>query len=215
MDERMETFLEMYRKPVPDYIRELEKRALREEVPVIRRGTRDVLRYLLCTRRPTEVLEVGTAIGYSSLFIKECLPRTSRITTVEKVEMRIREAKKNLAEYDREGRICLLEGDAMEVLKMLVNDGKLFDFVFMDAAKGQYLNFLPYILELMNPGAILVSDNIFHEGDVLQSRFAVMRRDRTIHERMREYLRVLTNHERLETICLPISDGMALSTFCP
>lgn len=213
MDERIETFLDMYRQPVPEYIQKLEKWAIEHDVPVIRRGTRDVLRYLLRTKRPAHVLEVGTAIGYSSLFMKECLPETSRITTVEKVEMRIREAKKNIASYDKKGQICLMEGEAKDVLESLVHQGEHFDFVFMDAAKGQYLNFLPAVLQLMEPGAILVSDNIFHEGDVLQSRYAVMRRDRTIHERMREYLQVLSTHEQLETVCIPISDGMALSTY--
>ena len=101
----------------------------------------------------------------------------------------------------------------MDALETLIQQGAHFDFVFMDAAKGQYLNFLPAVLQLMEKGAVLVSDNIFHEGDVLQSRYAVTRRDRTIHERMREYLQVLSTHERLETVCIPISDGMALSTY--
>lgn len=213
MDERIETFLDLYRQPVPEYIQRLEQWALEHEVPIIRRGTRDILRYLLRTKCPAHVLEVGTAIGYSALFMKECLPETSGITTVEKVEMRISQAKKNFAAYDKKGQICLMEGEAMEVLDNLVGQKEHFDFVFMDAAKGQYLSFLPAVLQLMEPGAVLVSDNIFHEGDVLQSRYAVTRRDRTIHERMREYLQVLSTHERLETVCIPIGDGMALSTY--
>lgn len=213
MDERIETFLDLYRQPVPEYIQRLEQWALKHEVPIIRRGTRDILRYLLRTKCPKHVLEVGTAIGYSALFMKECLPETSRITTVEKVEMRIVQAEKNFAAHDKKGQICLIRGDAMDALETLIQQGAHFDFVFMDAAKGQYLNFLPAVLQLMEKGAVLVSDNIFHEGDVLQSRYAVTRRDRTIHERMREYLQVLSTHERLETVCIPISDGMALSTY--
>lgn len=213
MDERIDTFLDLYRQPVPKYIQELEKWALEHEVPIIRRGTRDMLRYLLRTKCPVGILEVGTAIGYSALFMKECLPETSRITTIEKVEMRIVQAKKNFAAYDKKGQIRLMEGEAMDVLENLVWQNAHFDFIFMDAAKGQYLSFLPAVLQLMKKNAILVSDNIFHEGDVLQSRYAVTRRDRTIHERMREYLHVLSTHERLETVCLPISDGMALSTY--
>ncbi len=212
MDNRIEVFLERYREQPPDYILELEKQALAAEVPIIRRGTRDMLRYLLRTLKPDKVLEVGTAIGYSALFMKECLPGNSSITTVEKVAMRLTEARKNLAEYDKEGRICLLEGDARTVLKDLVKKGKTYSFIFMDAAKGQYLNFLPDILALLESGGVLVSDNILHEGDVLESRYGVMRRDRTIHGRMREYLQVITQHEQLETICLPIGDGMTIST---
>lgn len=212
MDERIEVFLEQFRKPVPEYISKLEQYARGQDVPVIRRGTRDMLRYMLRTKCPKRVLEVGTAIGYSALFMKENLPKTSCITTVEKVEMRLVEAKKNFAAWDSEGQIRLLEGDASDVLQDLVRQGELFDFIFMDAAKGQYLSFLPFVLSLMEPGAVLVSDNIFHEGDVLQSRYAVCRRDRTIHGRMREYLQALTGDDRLETICLPIGDGMTLST---
>lgn len=212
MQERMEVFLELFRAEFPEYIQELEQIALENEVPVIRRGTRDVLRYLLKTKQPKQVLEVGTAIGYSALCMKECLPPTSKITTIEKVEMRLVEARKNLKKYDTNGQIRLLEGDATEVLKALVEKKETYDFIFMDAAKGQYLNFLPDILELLNPGGLLVSDNILHEGDILESRYAVTRRDRTIHGRMREYLQVLTNHEELETICMSIGDGMTLST---
>lgn len=212
MDNRMEIFLERYRQQPPAYIRELEKQAQAAEVPIIRRGTRDMLRYLLRTKKPERVLEVGTAIGYSVLFMKECLPETSSITTIEKVEMRLVEARKNLAKYDSDGRITLVEGDAIDVLKNLVDKGEHFSFIFMDAAKGQYLNFLPDILDLLEPEGILVSDNIFHEGDVMESRYGVTRRDRTIHGRMREYLKVITEHPQLETICLPMGDGMTIST---
>ena len=209
--ERMEVFLGKYRETPPAYIVELERQALADEVPVIRRGTRDVLRFLRRTGRPAQVLEVGTAIGYSALCMKEYLPETSRITTIEKVEMRLVEARKNLKKFDSEGRITLLEGDAADVLRGLVEQGKSYDFIFMDAAKGQYLNFLPDVLKLLSEGGTLVSDNILHEGDVLESRYAVTRRDRTIHGRMREYLQVLMDTEELETICLSIGDGMTIS----
>lgn len=209
--QRIDVFLEKYREQPPAYIAALEQTALAAEVPIIRRGTRDMLRYLLRTARPAHVLEVGTAIGYSALYMKECLPETSRITTIEKVEMRLVEAKKNLACYDKEGRITLLEGDATEILHQLAETGQQFDFIFMDAAKGQYLNFLPDIRQLLAKGGTLVSDNIFHEGDVLESRYAVTRRDRTIHGRMREYLQVLMEMEEWETICLAIGDGMTIS----
>ncbi len=211
MDERMEVFLELYRKQPSEEIRDLEERAKRDQVPIIRRGTRDLIGYLLRTNKPKQVLEVGTAVGYSALYMLENLPENSGITTVEKVPMRLTEAKKNFARLDPEGRINLREGDATEVLKDLVEEGKKFDFIFMDAAKGQYLNFLPNVLELLEEGGLLVTDNILHEGDILESRYAVTRRDRTIHSRMRDYLKALTDHPKLETICLPLGDGMTLS----
>ncbi|MCR5691359.1 MAG: O-methyltransferase [Eubacterium sp.] len=211
VDERMEVFLELYRKQPSEEIRDLEERAKRDQVPIIRRGTRDLIGYLLRTNKPKQVLEVGTAVGYSALYMLENLPENSGITTVEKVPMRLTEAKKNFARLDPEGRINLREGDATEVLKDLVEEGKKFDFIFMDAAKGQYLNFLPNVLELLEEGGLLVTDNILHEGDILESRYAVTRRDRTIHSRMRDYLKALTDHPKLETICLPLGDGMTLS----
>lgn len=211
-DRRIEVFLEQYRKDVPAYIAELEKKALADEVPIIRRGTRDMLRYLLRTLEPEKVLEIGTAVGYSALFMRECLPEKSCITTIEKVEMRLLEARRNFEKYDTDNRIHLLEGDAGMVLKQLAQNGEHYDFIFMDAAKGQYLNFLEPVLEMMNPGAVLVSDNIFHEGDIFESRYAITRRDRTIHGRMRQYLETISGLEQLETICIPIGDGMTIST---
>lgn len=211
-DERIEVFFDTLRPELPDYIIELEKEALRDEVPVIRRGTRDLLRYLLRTKKPVRVLEVGTAIGYSALFMKECLPESSRITTIEKVEMRLVEARKNLEKYDTEGRIRLVEGDAAQKLEELAKAGEQYDFIFMDAAKGQYLNFLPHVLQLLETGGVLVSDNILHDCDVLESRYAVTRRDRTIHSRMREYLYTITHMKELETICLSVGDGVTIST---
>ena len=211
-DERIEVFFDTLRPELPEYINNLEKEALRSEVPVIRRGTRDLLRYLLRTKKPARVLEIGTAIGYSALFMKECLPEDSGIVTVEKVEMRLKEARKNLKEFDSEGKIRLVEGDAGEVLEQMADGGETYDFVFLDAAKGQYLNFLPPILKMLEPGGVLVSDNILHDQDILESRYAVTRRDRTIHSRMREYLYTITHLEELETICLSLGDGVTVST---
>lgn len=210
-DERIEVFFDTLRPELPVYISEIEKEALRDEVPVIRRGTRDLLRYLLRTERPARVLEVGTAIGYSALFMKECLPDNVQITTIEKVEMRLVKARENLERYDPEGRIRLLEGDASRVLRDLSEAGEQYDFIFMDAAKGQYMNFLPDVLKLLGAGGTLVSDNILHDCDILESRYAVTRRDRTIHSRMREYLYTITHMDELETICLSVGDGVAVS----
>lgn len=211
-EERAEVFFDTLRMELPAYITELEREAVRDEVPVIRRAVRDLLRYLLRVNRPKKVLEVGTAVGYSALFMKECLPAASCITTIEKVEMRLVKARENFEMYDREKRIRLVEGDACEKLVEMADREDSFDFIFMDAAKGQYLNFLPSILSILRPGGILVSDNILHDCDVLESRYAVKRRDRTIHARMREYLYTITHMEELETICLSLGDGVTVST---
>ena len=136
-------------------------------------------------------------------------PEDCQITTIENYEKRIPIARENFRKAGAEKQITLLEGDAQEVLKTLKEP---YDFIFMDAAKGQYLHFLPQVLRLMRPGGILVSDNILQEGDLIESRFAVERRDRTIHKRMREYLYELKHNEQLVTSLLPLGDGVAVST---
>ena len=158
--------------------------------------------------RPGKILEVGTAVGYSALLMAQAMPKDGGITTIEKDGKRADLARKHFKEAGLENRIVLMEGDAEEIFKHL---SESYDFVFMDAAKGQYLHWLPRILELMNPGAVLFSDNVFQEGDIFESRFAVVRRDRTIHGRMRDYLYELKHRTELETSIIPIGDGVALS----
>jgi predicted O-methyltransferase YrrM len=212
MDNRADIFFEALMPSPPEYIVQLEKEALMDEVPIIRKPTRDLLRYLIRTKKPVHILEVGTAVGYSALFMKECVGDSGKIVTIEKVPDRIAKATANFQKYDEKKQISLRPGDATEVLGQLVSEKQSFDFIFMDAAKGQYLNFLPDILRLLEVGGILVTDNTLHGGDVLESRYAVTRRDRTIHGRMREYLHVLTHSEQLESICLALGDGVAIST---
>lgn len=211
IDERIDVFFEMFSESPPAYIEKLEEEAIRNSVPIIKRSTRNLLRYLIRTKRPKRILEIGTAIGYSALFMKEYLEVDSTITTIEKVTARMKEATSNFKKFDTNNQIILLYGDAVDVLEELAKKGEKFDFIFMDAAKGQYLNFLPHVMSLLNENGTLVSDNILHEGDILESRYAVKRRDRTIHSRMRAYLSKISSHPCLETICLPIGDGVAVS----
>ena len=212
VDERMTAFINSLNPGNSMLLDEIEKEALEMHVPVIRKETQSFLKFLVKAGKPGRILEVGTAVGYSALFMMENMPQNARITTVEKVSARLADARRNFGKYDEQGRICLLEGDAAEVLHDLLEQGRQYDLIFMDAAKGQYLNFLPDVVNLLIENGTLISDNIFHEGDVLQSRYAVTRRDRTIHGRMREYLEVLTHHRELETICLPVGDGITIST---
>ena len=128
--------------------------------------------------------------------------------TIENYEKRIPIAKENFRRAGREDQITLLEGDAMEILKTLQ---ETYDFIFMDAAKAQYIHYLPEVLRLLKKGGILVTDNVLQDGDVIESRFVVERRNRTIHSRMREYLYELKHHELLQTSIIPLGDGVALS----
>ena len=186
----------------------IEKEALADGVPIIRKEMGNLLKVLLLLKRPQKILEVGTAVGYSSILMSENMPENCRITTIENYEKRIPVAKNNFKRAGKEEVITLLEGDAMDILKEL--DGT-YDFIFMDAAKGQYINFLPELLRLMPAGGLLISDNVVQEGDIVESRYGVTRRNRTIHTRMREYIYTLTHAEQLETSIVPIGDGITLS----
>ena len=208
IDERMAAFIDSLDQGNTEFLNEIEKYALETEVPIIRRSMQSLLKFLLQFSKPRNILEVGTAIGFSALLMSEYGPADCHITTIEKYEKRIPLARENFARAGAQDRITLLEGDAIEILQEL--DG-FYDLIFMDAAKGQYINFLPDILRLLSPGGLLVSDNVLQDGDIIQSRFAVTRRNRTIHARMREYLYEIKHHPELETVILPVGDGVTLS----
>lgn len=206
--DRMETFLASLYEGNTPFLDQIEQEALTDNVPVIRTQTQALLRFLLTVQSPMSILEVGCAVGFSALLMSEYAPEGCKITTIEKYEKRIPVAKENFARAGKEDAITLLEGDAADILKELAGP---YDFIFMDAAKGQYIRFLPEILRLLAPGGLLVSDNVLQDGDILESRFAVERRNRTIHSRMREYLYELTHHEALRTVVLPVGDGVTVS----
>ena len=208
VDERMLDYILSLDKDSSPLVRTIEQEAIRDYVPIIRKESQSLLRVLLKIKKPGQVLEVGTAIGFSAILMGECLPEDSHLTTIEKYEKRIPIAKENFKRAGMEDKITLIEGDAVEVLKGLEGS---YDFIFMDAAKGQYIHFLPEVLRLLAPGGILVSDNVLQDGDVVESRYAVVRRNRTIHSRMRDYLWTLKHMEGLETMVLPIGDGMTIS----
>ena len=208
IDERMSAFIDSPDSGNPAWLNEIEKFALETQVPIIRRSMQSLLKFLLKFTKPKSILEVGTAIGFSALLMSEYAPEDCHITTIEKYEKRIPIAKENFRKADREDRLTLQEGDAKEVLRGLEGT---YDEIFMDAAKGQYIHFLPDVLRLLAPDGLLFSDNVLQDGDVLESRFAVTRRNRTIHSRMREYLTMLTHTPELTTSVIPIGDGVSLT----
>lgn len=207
-DERISAFIDSFDRGNTELLNEIEDECKRTNVPVIRTQMQSLLRLLLAMNRPQSILEVGTAIGFSALLMSEYALEGCRITTIEKYEKRIPIAKENFKRAGREDTITLLEGDATKILQELQG---CYDFIFMDAAKGQYIHFLPDILRLLKTGGLLVSDNVLQDGDIIESRFAVTRRDRTIHSRMREYLYELKHNEQLETVILQVGDGVTVS----
>lgn len=208
IDERMAAYIDSLDRGNTSFLDELEKSALQERIPVIRKPVQSLLKFLLNFLKPRNILEVGTAIGFSALLMSEYGPKDCRITTIENYEKRIIQAKENFRRAGADKKISLLEGDASDILKELT---ETYDMIFMDAAKGQYLFFLPEVLRLLAPGGLLVSDNVLQDGDIVESRFAVTRRNRTIHSRMRDYLYELKHDPQLETVILPVGDGVTLS----
>ena len=208
VDERMVTYINSLDTGSGQFLDQLELQAKKDRVPIIRREMQSFLKVLLQIKKPTKILEVGTSIGFSALLMAKYTPEDTRIVTIEKYEKRIPVAKANFQAAGMDHRITLLEGDALEILREMEDS---FDFIFMDAAKGQYIHFYPEVMRLLAPEGILVSDNVLQEGDLIESHFAVERRNRTIYKRMREYLYVLKHDERLETSILPVGDGAAVS----
>jgi predicted O-methyltransferase YrrM len=188
--------------------REIEEEAIASYVPIIRKEMESFLKVMLTIKRPERILEVGAGIGYSSILMSEFISETAHITTIENYKKRIPIARENIIRAGKEKVISLIEGDATKILPEI---NETYDFIFMDAAKGQYINFLPDILRILNKGGILISDNVLQEGELIESRFAIERRNRTIHSRMREYLYALKHTPELETSIIPLGDGITLS----
>ena len=207
-DERMSAFIDSLEPGNTPLLEQIEREARQTNVPIIRTQTQGLIKFLLAVRKPMSILEVGCAIGFSALLMSEYGPKGCRITTIENYEKRIPVARENFRRAGRERDITLLCGDAADILNELTGS---YDFIFMDAAKGQYINFLPDVVRLLAKDGILLSDNVLQDGDVIESRFAVTRRNRTIHSRMREYLYEVKHHAQLESVILPVGDGVTVS----
>ena len=209
VEERIVSYINSLEKENSPVLEEIEKEARKDGVPIIRKEMESFLRVMLSIKKPMRILELGTAVGYSAILMSEYIDEKRQIITIENYDKRIPLAKENIKKAGRENVIKLLEGDAMEIMPTL--ESNRFDFVFMDAAKAQYIHFLPEVLRLMKKDGVLITDNVLQEGDLIQSKYVVRRRDRTIHKRMREYLEVVKNHPQLETSIVPIGDGITMS----
>ena len=207
-NERLSVYLNSIEKDNTDLLNSIEKEAIESYVPIIRKDMQYFLRTLLSMNKPTNILEVGTAIGFSAILMGTYTDDNCKITTIEKYEKRIPIARENFKRANMQERITLLEGDAKDVLKSIDDT---FDFVFMDAAKGQYIAFWPDIRRLTKAGSVIVTDNVLQDGDILESHFIVDRRNRTIHKRIREYLYELCQDEKYDTTILSVGDGIALT----
>ena len=209
VNDRIVSYIHSLESQNSEVLEKIEQCAIKDNVPIIRKEMESFLRVMLTIKQPLNVLELGCAIGYSAILMSEYLPEGGHITTIENYDKRIVQAKENISAAGLNDKITLLEGDAMERMAELTSEN--YDFVFMDAAKAQYINFLPEVLRLMKPGAILIADNVLQDGDIIESRYGVVRRNRTIHSRMREYMYEVKHMDGLETTIVPIGDGITMS----
>ena len=209
VDERLVTYINSLDRGNTAVLDEIEQEAIRDFVPIIRKEMQSFLKLLLAMQKPMRILEVGTAVGFSAILMAEYAPKDCQIVTIENYDKRIPIAKANFVRAGKESQITLLEGDAADILPQIEEP---FDMIFMDAAKGQYINFMPQMLRLLKTGGVLVSDNVLQDGNIIESHYVVERRNRTIYKRMREYMYELTHSDALVTAILPVGDGITVST---
>lgn len=208
VDERTTTYLNSLYPEIDSRLLEVEKYAIETFVPIIRKETQNLLQMLITEHKPKRILEVGTAVGFSGSLMLSVSDIDTTLTTIENYEPRFALAESTFEKMGYTERVTFLKGDANEILPELEGE---FDFIFMDAAKGQYINFWPQVQRLCRVGGMIVTDNVLQDGDIIESRYAVTRRNRTIHKRMREYLYELTHNTEYFTSILPLGDGVAVS----
>ncbi len=191
-----------------DKLGKLQKECYELDIPIIDQETSKFLEFLLSVKKPVSILEIGTAVGFSAILMSKYLCENGQITTIDRAPRMIEKAKKNFEEFQVTNKINFLNGDAGEILKTL--EGK-FDFIFMDAGKGQYIHILPDVIRLLSKDGIIFTDDIFQNGNIVKDIEEIPKRQRTIHRRMNEYIKVMTSTKGLRTSIIPLADGILLS----
>lgn len=189
-----------------DKLERIKEKALEEHIPIIMDDTLEVISNILKDIKPTKILEIGTAVGYSAICFSEYLTIDGKIDTIERDEERILEAHKNLKEMNLENVIHIYEGDAVEILPTL---NEKYDMIFIDAAKGKYPFFLKQALRLLNKNGVIFADNILYKGYVMSDYNK--HKQRTAVRNLREYIKEITENPNLETEILEVGDGLAVS----
>ena len=205
-DDYINSYLRTIQPHYDGVLGEIEKESRDAQVPVIPHETARLLSVLLTMKKPKNILEVGTAVAFSSGLMSRYLQDGGTITTIDRYELMLKDARKNIARMGLEDTIKILEGDAADVLPTLTGP---YDVIFLDAAKGQYSAFLPHCLRLLPVGGLLIVDDVLQGGDIAKTRFSVPRRQRTIHKRLRNFLWDISHNDALESSIVPIGDGLA------
>ena len=206
-DDYINSYLRTIQPHYDGVLGEIEKESRDAQVPVIPQETARLLSVLLTMKKPKNILEVGTAVAFSSGLMSRYLQEGGTITTIDRYELMLKDARKNIARMGLEDTIKILEGDAADILPTLTGP---YDVIFLDAAKGQYSAFLPHCLRLLPVGGLLIVDDVLQGGDIAKTRFSVPRRQRTIHKRLRNFLWDISHNDALESSIVPIGDGLAV-----
>ena len=206
-DDYINSYLRTIQPHYDGVLGEIEKESRDAQVPVIPHETARLVSVLLTMKKPKNILEVGTAVAFSSGLMSRYLQDGGTITTIDRYELMLKDARKNIARMGLENTIKILEGDAADILPTLTGP---YDVIFLDAAKGQYSAFLPHCLRLLPVGGLLIVDDVLQGGDIAKTRFSVPRRQRTIHKRLRNFLWDISHNDALESSIVPIGDGLAV-----
>ncbi len=187
-------------------LNEMEEYAAKNHIPIVQPESARILSVICNISKPKRILEVGTAIGYSSIILSNSMHKNGIIDTIELDEDMAERAREYIVRAGLDRKIRILQGDAAEVLQCLSTP---YDFIFLDAAKGQYIEFLPFCLRLLNPGGVFVTDNVLYKGMVAKDGI-VKHKHRTIIVNLREYLQSLCQNPDLNTSIVPVGDGIAI-----
>lgn len=205
--DKVEAFLNEIQPLCDGKLGQIQQEAIIQKVPIIPPEVINLLGVILQIKKPKNILEIGTAVGFSSIFMSQYIQKGGSITTIERFDIMKEKAIKNIKRMKLEDTIKILEGDATDILPTL-NDK--YDLIFIDAAKGQYNTFLNECIRLLPVGGILIADDVLQDGFIAQSRFEVPRRQRTIHKRMRNFLWNITHSNVLQSSIVPIGNGVAI-----
>lgn len=206
-EDYLHEYLRLIQPKYDGVLGEIQQEANANNVPIVPHEVARFISTILSIKRPKEVLEIGTAVAFSAGLISRYLQEGGHITTIDRYEIMLKSARENIKRMGLENTIKLIEDDATNVLPGLEGP---YDVVFLDAAKGQYAQFLPHILRLLPVGGILIADDVLQSGDIAKSRYVIPRRQRTIHKRMRNFLWDISHLDCLESSIIPIGDGVVL-----
>lgn len=202
-------FMRNKQKPIVGDLGVIEREANQAGVPIIPHETAVFLQFLLGQMKPKQILEIGAAIGFSSSLMAQFVGEEGHVTTIDRFDVMIRKAKETYQRLGLENKVTLLEGQAADILPTLEGP---YDFIFMDSAKSKYIEFLPECLRLLRTGGVLMVDDVFQAGTILQPIEEIPKNQRTIHRKLNQFLDTVMTHPALTSTLIPLGDGVILIT---